>query len=50
MAYAGNIIGSNRAGNIGIMPMMTPKGWFAPMGVRLKGTESYHADASEKYF
>ncbi len=33
MAYAGNIIGSSRAGNIGITPMMTPNGWFAPMGV-----------------
>jgi len=33
MAYVGNIIGRNSVGNIGIMPMMTPSGWFAPMGV-----------------
>ncbi len=33
IAYAGNIIGSSRAGNIGIMPMTTPNGWFAPIGV-----------------
>jgi hypothetical protein len=33
MAYVGNTIGSIRAGKIGIMPMRTPNGWFAPIGV-----------------
>ena len=32
-AYAGNASGSIKAGNIGTTPMMTPNGWFAPIGV-----------------
>jgi len=33
MAYVGNARGSNKVGNIGMMPTMIPNGWFAPMGV-----------------
>ena len=33
MAYVGNTNGSIKAGNIGTTPMMTPNGWFAPIGV-----------------
>ncbi len=32
-AYAGSTRGSINAGNIGITPMITPRGWFAPIGV-----------------
>jgi len=33
IAYVGNVIGNIKAGNIGMMPTMIPKGWFAPIGV-----------------
>ncbi len=33
IAYAGNTMGSINAGNIGITPMITPRGWLAPIGV-----------------
>ena len=33
MAYVGNTRGSIKAGNIGTTPMITPNGWFAPIGV-----------------
>lgn len=33
IAYVGNKIGKISAGNIGMTPMITPRGWLAPMGV-----------------